>query len=499
MSSSDPTPTNATSSSIVDDNNPSTEATATTETTETTNDAPPVKTEHTVPPPLTFPVDPVEDDANSTNKKTGLTAKGDQRQFVKHCYHDRGDEQVDVLTSSDENTLRLYREDNIGGPFPIKLQILLKVMEKMGQQHIISWLPHGRSFMIHRPHEFEGEIMQKFFKQTKLTSFRRQLNLYDFQRITHGRDAGSYYHELFLRGKPLLAKRMIRRKVKGTKIRASSSPDDEPNFYSMPFMGPIGNDGSNPSGPMGMMNQGGSGGPGNMMPGSMNDGSMPHGQYMNNPMAYQQQQGFGHMQNQFPPGNFYPGFFNPAMFGMMNFPQQNYQGGMDGNGGGGGNNGNGNFDYFAQMAAMQRNNPYGMPHGYNPNGNPNYPSPSHGNYPNPSNPNFQHQQNPGNFSSMPFSQQPGGSNGGQDQMNNGMMQQTPTQASGPGPFPDTKEDNEQKQKAIEQLLSLQKDPPSQSAAPVTEEVEDNKPELESSKDESKDETDKNATDKEVSV
>mmetsp|Transcript_32710 Transcript_32710/g.38105 ORF Transcript_32710/g.38105 Transcript_32710/m.38105 type:complete len:550 (-) Transcript_32710:195-1844(-) len=173
------------------------------------------------------------------NKKAGLTAKGDQRQFVQHSYTDRSNDLIENLSTSDENSLRLYREDSVGGPFPIKLQIVLKVTEQLGQQHIISWLPHGRSFMIHRPREFEEEIMGKFFKQTKLTSFRRQLNLYDFQRITHGRDAGSYYHELFLRGKPLLAKKMIRRKLKGTKIRASSSPDDEPNFYAMPYMGPI--------------------------------------------------------------------------------------------------------------------------------------------------------------------------------------------------------------------------------------------------------------------
>ena len=177
--------------------------------------------------------------AKSNNRRVGLTAKGDRRQFVKHSYNDRSNDLVENLTESDENTLRLYREDSVGGTFPIKLQIILKVIEKLGQQHIISWLPHGRSFMIHRPREFEQEIMGKFFKQTKLTSFQRQLNLYDFQRITHGRDAGSYYHELFLRGRPLLAKRMVRRKVKGTKIRASSSPDDEPNFYNMEFMSPL--------------------------------------------------------------------------------------------------------------------------------------------------------------------------------------------------------------------------------------------------------------------
>eukprot|EP00551_Chaetoceros_affinis_P017344 CAMPEP_0203701122 /NCGR_PEP_ID=MMETSP0091-20130426/34166_1 /ASSEMBLY_ACC=CAM_ASM_001089 /TAXON_ID=426623 /ORGANISM="Chaetoceros affinis, Strain CCMP159" /LENGTH=95 /DNA_ID=CAMNT_0050574733 /DNA_START=182 /DNA_END=466 /DNA_ORIENTATION=+ len=85
------------------------------------------------------------------NRKPGLTAKGDQRQYVRHSYTDRSSDIVENLTTSDENTLRLYREDSVGGPFPLKLQIVLKVTEKLGQQHIISWLPHGRSFMIHRP------------------------------------------------------------------------------------------------------------------------------------------------------------------------------------------------------------------------------------------------------------------------------------------------------------------------------------------------------------
>lgn len=66
-----------------------------------------------------------------------------------------------------------------------------------------------------------------------MTSFQRQLNLYGFARITRGNDAGGYYHELFLRGKPFLCKRMARTKVKGTRFKAASSPDQEPDFYSM--------------------------------------------------------------------------------------------------------------------------------------------------------------------------------------------------------------------------------------------------------------------------
>lgn len=165
-------------------------------------------------------------------------------------YKDRANAIIENLTDSDKKVTRLYEENAvIGGPFPVKLQIILKVTEILGQQHIISWLPHGRSFMIHRPCEFEEKIMGEFFKQTKLSSFKRQLNLYDFRRVTRGTDCGSYYHEMFLRGKVLLAKRMVRRKIKGTKsvpsnhstaMTASNTGDVDdhvPDFYSMPFVG----------------------------------------------------------------------------------------------------------------------------------------------------------------------------------------------------------------------------------------------------------------------
>lgn len=74
----------------------------------------------------------------------------------------------------------------------------------------------------------------RYFRQSKLTSFQRQLNLYGFARLTRGADSGGYYHELFLRGKEFLCKRMTRTKVKGTRFKAASSPDQEPDFYKMP-------------------------------------------------------------------------------------------------------------------------------------------------------------------------------------------------------------------------------------------------------------------------
>lgn len=45
--------------------------------------------------------------------------------------------------------------------------------------------------------------------------------------------SSGYYHELFLRGKEHLCKKMIRTKVKGTRFKAASSPESEPDFYQM--------------------------------------------------------------------------------------------------------------------------------------------------------------------------------------------------------------------------------------------------------------------------
>ena len=78
--------------------------------------------------------------------------------------------------------------------------------------------------------------MPQYFNQGKFASFQRQLNLYGFKRLTRGPDTGSYYNELFLKGRPFLAQDIQRTKVKGNGARAASNPDAEPNFYAMPSL-----------------------------------------------------------------------------------------------------------------------------------------------------------------------------------------------------------------------------------------------------------------------
>ena len=128
--------------------------------------------------------------------------------------------------------------------FPYKLYEMLDFIEydvNGGGKYkdIIGWQPHGRAFLIRKPNTFVAEVLPKFFKQTKLTSFQRQLNLYGFERLTHGIDAGAYYNELFLRDRKFLLDRIMRKKVKGTGYKAAGNPDNEPNFYELPYVVPF--------------------------------------------------------------------------------------------------------------------------------------------------------------------------------------------------------------------------------------------------------------------
>jgi len=98
----------------------------------------------------------------------------------------------------------------------------------------LGWMPHGRSFKIHKQKEFAEIILPRYFVMTKKSSFLRQLNLYGFNRFSAGPDQGSYYHEKFLRGMKFLCRRMTRQKVNGNRIRSAGNPDEEPVLTSYP-------------------------------------------------------------------------------------------------------------------------------------------------------------------------------------------------------------------------------------------------------------------------
>lgn len=69
---------------------------------------------------------------------------------------------------------------------------LMDVLDRSDLADIISWMPHGRAFIVKKPKLFAVDVLPRFFKQTKYLSFTRQLNLWGFKRITKGLDGGAY-------------------------------------------------------------------------------------------------------------------------------------------------------------------------------------------------------------------------------------------------------------------------------------------------------------------
>lgn len=58
-----------------------------------------------------------------------------------------------------------------------------KILEDKKNAHIIEWTDNGNCFIVKNKDLFENEILPKYFKHKKFSSFVRQLNMYDFHKI----------------------------------------------------------------------------------------------------------------------------------------------------------------------------------------------------------------------------------------------------------------------------------------------------------------------------
>lgn len=115
--------------------------------------------------------------------------------------------------------------------FLARLRIMLYDVARNGHQFAVSWLSHGKSFMIYDRAFFAEKIMHHYFKG-KFSGFRQALRSHGFAQMgaTNGWDEGAHYHKLFHRDSPLLCQGVTPEQMK------KAMPDwipakDEPNFY----------------------------------------------------------------------------------------------------------------------------------------------------------------------------------------------------------------------------------------------------------------------------
>jgi hypothetical protein len=115
------------------------------------------------------------------------------------------------------------KEGRRGAQFPWKLHDLLEQVDKDGLSHIVSWLPGGKAFKVHKKEEFCNKIMPHYFASNKYKTWQRSLNLRGFESVVRGPDKGACHHRSFVRGHPDLCKNMTRVKIKGSMPETSET------------------------------------------------------------------------------------------------------------------------------------------------------------------------------------------------------------------------------------------------------------------------------------
>jgi hypothetical protein len=93
-------------------------------------------------------------------QKPGKTAKLNDRHFVVHNYHDHAND-TDQHEEVDQEDPNQRRRGGVSVAFPVKLHAVLDQVEADGLGHVVSWMGHGRCFVIHDPKEFVDHIMPK--------------------------------------------------------------------------------------------------------------------------------------------------------------------------------------------------------------------------------------------------------------------------------------------------------------------------------------------------
>jgi HSF-type DNA-binding len=84
------------------------------------------------------------------------------------------------VTASDDDAIQPLLDIGMGGDrgstggrpdlhvsnrnFPVKLHFMLQDVEEEGLTHIVSWAPHGRSFMVHRMNDFVEIILSRYVR-----------------------------------------------------------------------------------------------------------------------------------------------------------------------------------------------------------------------------------------------------------------------------------------------------------------------------------------------
>ena len=97
--------------------------------------------------------------------------------------------------------------------FVSKLQ---EILAENDNSHVIQWGEDGKSFIIKNIKLFEDELLPRYFRHSRMSSFVRQLNMYGFHKVRTTSDLIIFSHKSFQ--KDNLENAIVLRKSQGPPI-----------------------------------------------------------------------------------------------------------------------------------------------------------------------------------------------------------------------------------------------------------------------------------------
>lgn len=106
-------------------------------------------------------------EATGTLKALGTTLRSKADKFIDAAAIGDPGEPVSTTKGRGQNEF-----------FPDVLYRMLEDTDREGLTDVISWLPHGRAFRVHKREKFETDVLPRYYTtQSKWSSFSRQLNM----------------------------------------------------------------------------------------------------------------------------------------------------------------------------------------------------------------------------------------------------------------------------------------------------------------------------------
>lgn len=157
------------------------------------------------------------------------TSGDSEQRLITQVHHD-------ATSLSGKNASVDFDDDEGDENAKIFPQRLMEILTNPDNQEAISWLPHGKAFIIVNRQKFADNVLPHYFRKTKYTSFTRKLNRWNFTRVTRGAELGAYYHEFFQRGSEALCTQMYCKNdrakfaVTGKEDKKASAAESKPEL-----------------------------------------------------------------------------------------------------------------------------------------------------------------------------------------------------------------------------------------------------------------------------